>query len=153
MTGNSGPYLQYSAVRAKKVVSAIFGSDRSSSGRVGSAHRHGRAALNLALPRSGCPAEEGPSQKSPYELSSHERKLVKKMAGYTEVLVEALNEMAPHKICAYLYELAQEFSRFYENVKVVGSEYEAERGEMVRNYLKILTHGLGLLGIEVPEKM
>ena len=153
MTGNSGPYLQYSAVRAKKVVSAVFGSDRSSSGRVGSAHRHGRAALNLALPRSGCPAEEGPSQKSPYELSSHERKLVKKMAGYTEVLVEALNEMAPHKICAYLYELAQEFSRFYENVKVVGSEYEAERGEMVQNYLKILTHGLGLLGIEVPEKM
>ena len=153
MTGNAGPYLQYSAVRAKKVLGVIFSTSPSSSDRVGSAHRHGRAALNLALPRSGCPSEEGSRQKSSYQLSEHERKLVRKMAGYAEVLAEATREMAPHKICGYLYELAQEFSRFYENVKVVGSEHERQRGEIVLNYLKILTHGLGLLGIEVPERM
>ena len=62
-------------------------------------------------------------------------------------------EKAPYKICTYLYELAQEFSRFYENVKVVGSEQEEEKAEIVRAYLNVIEHGLGLLGIEVPEEM
>lgn len=121
MTGNSGPYLQYSAVRAKKIIAETM--------------------------------REGITSGEHWQMNEHERKLVKKMAGYTDALAEATAEMAPHKICAYLYDLAQEFSRFYENVKVVGSEYEAQRGEIVLNYLKILTHGLGLLGIEVPERM
>ena len=66
---------------------------------------------------------------------------------------EAVSELAPSKLCTYLYEVAQEFSRFYENVQVVGSEYEVERGAIVLAYLKVLKHGLNILGIEVPEKM
>ena len=61
--------------------------------------------------------------------------------------------MAPHLVCNYLYELAQEFSRFYEKVKVVDSEYEAERGRIVAVYLAVLEHGLRLLGIEIVEEM
>lgn len=121
MTGNSGPYLQYAAVRAKKILGSLM--------------------------------QEGVTAKDDWQMNEHERKLMRKMAGYGDTLAVAMREMAPHKVCAYLYELAQEFSRFYEKVKVVGSEYEAQRGELVLNYLKIMTHGLGLLGIEVPERM
>ena len=88
-----------------------------------------------------------------YALNEFEKKLVKKMIQYGEVLSEAVSEMAPHKVCNYLYEVSQEFSRFYENVKVAGSEFEMERKKIVQGYEKIMEHGLGLLGIEVPDEM
>ena len=121
VTGNSGPYLQYSAVRAKKIIGEIL--------------------------------KNGVKSSANWQMNLHERSLLRKLSCYQSVLNEAVSELAPHKVCTYLYELAQEFSRFYENVKVVGSEYEKERGEMVMAYLKVMTHGLGLLGIEVPERM
>ena len=61
--------------------------------------------------------------------------------------------MAPHKVANYLYELAQEFSRFYENCAVVGIDKEKERAKLVKVYLDTMTHCLGILGIEVPEEM
>lgn len=79
--------------------------------------------------------------------------LGKKIIQYHEVLIEAVQEKAPYKICNYLYELAQEFSRFYEHVQVVGSECEAELMMVVQAYANVMVHGLGLLGIEVPEEM
>lgn len=79
--------------------------------------------------------------------------LGKKIIQYREVLIEAVQEKAPYKICNYLYELAQEFSRFYEHVQVVGSECEAELMMIVQAYANVMVHGLGLLGIEVPEEM
>ncbi|MBQ2660409.1 arginine--tRNA ligase [Candidatus Saccharibacteria bacterium] len=88
-----------------------------------------------------------------FSLNEFEKKLCKKMAQYGEVIKEATKEMAPHKICNYLYEISQEFSRFYENVKVAGSEFEQERKKIVQGYEKIMEHGLNLLGIEVPDEM
>ena len=78
---------------------------------------------------------------------------MKKLIQYPDVLKETVRELLPNKICTYLYELAQEFSRFYEHVQVAGSEFELERGKIILVYLKVLTHGLNLLGIEVPEQM
>ena len=61
--------------------------------------------------------------------------------------------MAPHKVANYLYELAQEFSRFYENCPVVGSEFEAKRIKLVKAFTDTITYGLHILGIEIPEEM
>ena len=61
--------------------------------------------------------------------------------------------MAPHKLANYLYELAQSFSRFYESCPVIGCDHEAERLKLVRTYLDAMTHGLNLLGINIPEEM
>ena len=61
--------------------------------------------------------------------------------------------MAPHKVANYLYELAQEFSRFYENCQVTGCDKELERLKIVRTYLRVMTHGLDILGINIPEEM
>lgn len=88
-----------------------------------------------------------------FELSVFEKNLIKKMIQYKTVLAEATKEMDPHKICSYLYELSQEFSRFYENCQVVGSEFEQERKKIVQGYKNIMEHGLNLLGIEVPDEM
>lgn len=127
MTGNSGPYLQYAAVRAQKVLGKIFESQSKQT--------------NKEITQNS------------WTLNDFEKSLIKKVMQYKSVLEEAVKELAPSKICTYLYEIAQEFSRFYENVQVVGSDFEVERGEIVLAYLKVLTHGLSLLGIEVPEKM
>ena len=79
--------------------------------------------------------------------------MIKKLAQYGEVLKEAVSDFAPHKIANYLYETAQEFSRFYENVKVAGTEQEPDRATLVGVYYKVMEHGLNILGVEVPEEM
>ena len=117
MTGNSGPYLQYSTVRAKKILAKANG------------------------------------ERTSDELDTAEINLIKKMSNYESVLAEATKDLAPHRLATYLYETAQEFSRFYENCPVAGSDNETERKKIVETYLKIITHGLNLLGIEVPERM
>ena len=78
---------------------------------------------------------------------------MKKILEYKEVLSEAVAEIAPHKLTNYLYELAQDFSRFYENCPVNGSDREAERLKLVQVYLDTMTHGLDILGIKIPESM
>lgn len=127
MTGNSGPYLQYSAVRAQKVLGKILESQVEK--------------LNKKV------------EQKDWILEGSEKNLIKKIMQYKKVLDEVVDELSPSKLCTYLYEIAQDFSRFYENVQVVGSEFEVERGAIVLAYLKVLTHGLSILGIEIPEKM
>lgn len=122
VSGNSGVYLLYSAVRAKKILQKLKNEE-----------------VNKKIVQED-------------ELQ-YERKLNKKIVQYAEVIRGAVQEKAPYKLCNYLYELAQEFSRFYEHVPVAGSVRVSERKVMVQAYLNVMMHGLGLLGIEVPEAM
>ncbi len=119
MTGNSGPYLLYSCVRAKKIL-------------------------------KNC---QKTSKNNDYIYNIYEKNLAKKAIEYQDILAEAVREMAPHKLATYLYELAQEFSRFYEKCPVAGAPEEAARKKLVQVYLNVMTHGLDLLGIEIPEEM
>ena len=82
-----------------------------------------------------------------------ERSLVRKVSEYAEVVDKAVSELMPHYICTYLYELAQEFNRFYENNRVIGDSRESLRLGLVKVYADILQKGLTLLGISAPEKM
>lgn len=143
MTGNSGPYLLYSAVRAKKILS-----------------RNVKNNLKANIRDNGSgiasePRNDGRERSGSREiiLTSSERNLVKKILEYKGTLKEAVAEMAPHKVASYLYELAQEFSRFYEHCPVAGSDREAERTELVKVYLDTMSHGLNILGINIPEEM
>ena len=88
-----------------------------------------------------------------YELDEAERSLVRKLGEYQDVVARATEELMPHHICNYLYELAQEFNRFYEKSRVIGSEQEAPRLALVARYADTLKNGLGILGIEAPERM
>lgn len=127
-TGNSGVYLLYSAVRARKILQ--------------------NSPENTAYPSIVSQISKNVNSDNVYE-----RKLSMKIARYEENLAESIAEKSPSKLCTYLYELAQEFSRFYEHVKVAGNEREGELRQLVESYLTVMKHGLDLLGIEVPEEM
>ena len=88
-----------------------------------------------------------------WKLNERELRICKKLVQYPEVLRDAVQEKAPHLVCNYLFETAQEFSRFYENCKVVGDEFEHERKKIVQVFSNVMTHGLRILGIEIPEEM
>jgi arginyl-tRNA synthetase len=87
------------------------------------------------------------------ELDPAERSLVRKLTEYTEVVRTAQRELLPHGICTYLYELCQEFNRFYEKSRVIGSDQEAKRVALVARYAETLQRGLTILGIHAPDKM
>lgn len=86
-------------------------------------------------------------------LEPAERTLLRKIGEYAEVVERATEELMPHHICTYLYELAQTFNRFYENNRVIGDAREVVRLQLVLKYADTLKKGLDLLGIHAPEKM
>lgn len=86
-------------------------------------------------------------------FSASERSLLLKLGEYPEVVGRAIEELRPHHICTYLFELAHEFNGFYENDRIIGSDREAIRLALVKMYTEKLAQGLGTLGIPAPEKM
>jgi arginyl-tRNA synthetase len=131
LQGNSGPYLQYSLARAKSILRK--GGD--GSGRGG---------------KAGGADETG---KGGGELDEYERGMILKLVEWREVVARAVDELAPHKVCTYLYELAQEFSRFYEHDKVVGGEREELRKKLIQAYVRVLESGLEVLGMPRVERV
>ena len=89
----------------------------------------------------------------PTELFDEDRLLVRKMSEYAESVNRATESLEPHHVCAYLFELAQEFNRYYEKNQVVGSDKEAHRVGLVAVYADILKAGLTILGIAAPERL
>jgi arginyl-tRNA synthetase len=89
----------------------------------------------------------------PGVVDSYERALLAKIGEYQEVVGRSVTELLPHYVCTYLFELAQEFNRFYEADQVAGSEHEAHRAAIVKLYADTLRNGLGLLGIVAPKQM
>ncbi|HET6746641.1 MAG TPA: arginine--tRNA ligase [Candidatus Saccharimonadales bacterium] len=120
LEGNSGPYLQYAAVRAASILT--------------------KATTEEVI-------------KTANELDEYERALAWQLGQWGETITQSLADSSPHHVCSYLYALSQSFNRFYEHSRVIGDEREVLRMTLVRRYHKVLKEGLGLLGIEVPEKM
>jgi arginyl-tRNA synthetase len=87
------------------------------------------------------------------DLTDYERSLVRKIGEYKDALNEATKELRPHHIANYLYDLAQNFNRFYENSRVIGDDRQDLRLALVKLYTSILADGLKLLGIEPIETM
>jgi len=122
--GKTGPYLQYAAVRVKSMLR--------------------KAEEQCAL--AGPPAIHSPE----------ERKLVLQLLSLGDWLAGAEHKRAPNLLCEYAFELAQNFSRFYGEHHVLSEpdgELRAARLGLCVLVLKVLTGVLGLLGIEVPERM
>lgn len=153
MTGNSGPYLLYACVRAKKILTSVGNipekhlSQQEEYGVIEHHDDGGEGAFRRSINKD---IEKSLTSSI---LNSYERQLIKKILEYKLVLQEAVIEMAPHKVANYLYLLAQEFSRFYEHCPVAGSEEETERAQITKVYLNTMTHGLSILGINIPEEM
>lgn len=87
------------------------------------------------------------------DLQSDERSLVRQIGHYSAAVDQATQDLMPHHVCTYLYELAQTFNRFYEGNRVIGDSREAQRLALVELYADTLKTGLELLNIKAPEKM
>ena len=124
----------------------------SSSGRV-AGNRTG-SYLQYAHARArGILAKSKQVATFPTELFDEDRLLVRKMSEYAGAVNRATESLEPHHVCAYLFELAQEFNRYYEKNQVVGSDKEAHRVGLVAVYADILKAGLTILGIVAPERL
>lgn len=87
---------------------------------------------------------------------SHERQLALRLVQFDETIMQVSREGTPHVMCAYLYDLAQTFSGFYENCPILSAEDENTRQsrlKLARLTAKTLKQGLDTLGIETVDRM
>lgn len=110
-------------------------------------YAHARARSILAK------AEEAPNLEDSFAFEADERSLLRKLTEFSEIVELATNELMPHLICTYLYELSQVFNRFYEKNRVIGDDREGIRLGLVMRYADTLKNGLELLGITAPNRM
>lgn len=87
------------------------------------------------------------------EFDESERRLLLKISQFNEVLNMAISELSPHLIASYLYELTQEFNRFYEKNRVIGDNRQNQRLYLLDMYKQTLKKGLDILGIPTVESM
>ena len=98
-------------------------------------------------------AKAGTAGETNQACDASERQLLQKLSEFPEVVEKAAREYLVHGICNYLYELAQEFNRFYEHNRVIDDPRQAIRLALVTRYRDTLASGLQILGIIAPEKM
>ena len=115
------------------------------------AHARVRSILAQAGERQP-PADPPPA---PAQLDPAERALVLRLADWPAAVAEAEVRRAPHRVVAYLIELARDFHAFYHRCRVVGEapEVEAFRLDVCRATGATVKLGLGLVGVEAPERM
>ena len=125
--GNTGPYILYTIVRIKSILNKY-------------------QAQGGVLEKGRIPAAENESQKA-LELM---------LARFNGVLENAFEELAPHKVCAYIYELANSFNKFYHETKILGEENEEKRAglvELLQLTKRVLETCIDVLGVEAPDRM
>ncbi len=126
-TGNTGPYLLYTIVRIRSILKNY----QEAGGSAGSAK---------ILPANG----------------AAERELMLELTRYNEVMVAAFAELAPHKICQYVYELANAFNGFYRDNKILTQEDKDRQAgwiQLITLTQDVLVAGIQVLGFDAPERM
>jgi arginyl-tRNA synthetase len=86
-------------------------------------------------------------------LADEERELVKRLLEFPEVVREATERRAAHAIPIYAIRVADDFHRFYHHHRVLESEQEAFRLELVRAVQLVIARCLDLVGVEAPDRM
>ena len=120
LSGFSGPYIQYAAVRVNKLLKD----------------------------------SQTTSDSTDYDYQA-EKNVILKLLEYPNAVRLAARDLEPHKVASYLYELARELNRYYETTRVTDAEAAIRnaRIDTLKKVSHVFTHGLSVLGIEVPEQM
>ena len=88
--------------------------------------------------------------------SASEKNLMLELARFNEVMTNAAEELAPHKICAYIYSLANALNHFYHETKIMVEEDAAVQAGYIRLLeltRDVLETCIDVLGFDAPEKM
>lgn len=125
--GNTGPYILYTIVRIKSILNK---------------YTAGGGALDglTIIPAVSC----------------SEKALMLEAAKYNDVIETAYTELAPHKICAYIYDLANAFNKFYHETKILTEEDEVQKESYIGLLVltkEVLESCIDVLGFEAPERM
>ena len=78
------------------------------------------------------------------------------VAKFNSVMEGAYEELAPHKICAYIYDLSNAFNRFYHETKILSEENEERKAgyiALLSITKRVLETCIDVLGFEAPERM
>ena len=121
--GNTGPYILYTIVRIKSILS-----------------KYGKE----------------PSGKIVFTGEPTEKDLMMKLSMYSQMIESAYEETAPHKICSYIYDLANAFNSFYHEVRILSQEDEGKKDSylsLLRLTQQVLEECIELLGFKAPERM
>ena len=127
--GDTGPYILYTMVRIKSILAKYSAAE-------------GSAAVEDCV--IGCAG------------SKAEKDLMSDLAGFNAMMDSAYTEIAPHRVCAYIYQLSNDFNSFYHSTKIL-SEEDREKKEswiaLLKLTLDILDACIGVLGFSAPERM
>ncbi len=123
--GNTGPYLQYATTRIRSIFR--------------------KAGIDEA------------GLRGPVVVTAPaERELALKLLGFGAAVTGVAETAEPHRLCAYVFEVASLFTAFYEQCPVLKADDEQTRQArlaLCAATLRVLTAGLGLLGVPIPERM
>ena len=125
--GNTGPYILYTIVRIKSILRKYEEScKKAGEGKIGAGRSDSEKALQLELSK------------------------------FNSVMETAFEECAPHKICAYIYDLANAFNKFYHETKILATDDMEAQSSWISLLLltrRVLETCIDMLGFEAPEKM
>ena len=140
--GNTGPYLQYATARIRSIFRRA---DAGAAGVAGAQEDELAGAAEAAARAVGVTLTAAP-----------ERALALRLLSFGAMVTQLGETAEPHRLCAYLFEVASLFTTFYEECPVLKAESESlrvSRLALCALTLDVLARGLGLLGVPVPERM
>ncbi|MCR5672163.1 MAG: arginine--tRNA ligase [Lachnospiraceae bacterium] len=126
--GNTGPYILYTIVRIKSILAKY-------------SDMKGTSALPETLKEAA---------------GAGEKELMLELTKFSSVIAAAYDEIAPHRICAFIYDVCNAFNRFYHDTRILTEEDDTKRDGWIALLLltkRILETCIDLLGFEAPEKM
>jgi arginyl-tRNA synthetase len=126
--GNTGPFIQYTHARICSVLRKA-------------------AEQNIVIPSE---------ISTEISLSEKEENLIQFLVDFPQIVKEASDECSPALIANYIYDLVKEYNQFYHDFSILreeNSDVKLFRLLLSRNVAKVIRIGMGLLGIEVPERM
>ena len=125
--GNTGPYILYTIVRIKSILNRF-------------AEEGGNLTGGEFLPAQ----------------NESEKNLEIALAGFGNAAIGAFEEKAPHRLCAYIYDVANAFNSFYHETKILGEEDASRKQSLIRLLVltrKVLETCIDLLGFSAPDRM
>ena len=125
--GDTGPYILYTIVRIKSILAKYAENG-------GTPDKHGIR-----------PAE-----------NASEKDLMMQLAGFNAMMANACEETAPHKICAYIYDLANAFNKFYHETRILAEEDETKKAGWIALLCltkEVLEDCIDVLGFSAPDRM
>ena len=138
--GNTGPYILYTIVRIKSILEKLASALGTTVEGIRESVKSGKISVG----------------KTDRAYGESEKNLMLSLMGFADSMHRAADEYAPHKVCSYVYDLANQFNSFYHDNKIVAEENKDIQSEwiaLISLVLSVLEICMDLLAIEIPDRM